>query len=323
MEPKEVNLVNNVVYQEEVQKGRSINTTYCHSEKNEFITSNFVLYRTMGHPEIKYESVLKNDADASYLVATDKWQVNESVGEGPGGSSVHQSCHIGRNRCYLCEKAPYTLFFYQREERSMHFTEITDQREANRIRETFFAPKALGSQFYAETHDVLMTGSMVHWDTVKLKAVEQYGMEINDGYFEDKATERSKAKKRRDKIRKGVIKPNEAIVAAIKEGRTGQAGQSSDVDSSSTNPLPSTSWRKPKLETTKDMMQYQKLEMIDNNKRKYQEVVKDYSTYTSWQEMLNRNLKIQNDQIHFVNTPNYKKYRPMQSFVGIMESIKS
>ena len=48
-----------------------------------------------------------------------------------------------------------------------------------------------------------MTGSMVHWDTVKLKEVAQYGMEIDVSYHEEKAEERIEAKKRRDKIRKG------------------------------------------------------------------------------------------------------------------------
>ena len=71
LEPKEVNLVNNMVYKEEVQRGRSINKTYVLNWSNELITQNFVLYRTLGHPEIKYESVLKNLNDAANVVATD------------------------------------------------------------------------------------------------------------------------------------------------------------------------------------------------------------------------------------------------------------
>jgi len=51
-----------------------------------------------------------------------------------------------------------------------------------------------------------MSGSLVHWDTVKLKTVEHYGMEIDGQYYEDKATERKQAKKKRDKLRKGFLK---------------------------------------------------------------------------------------------------------------------
>lgn len=55
-----------------------------------------------------------------------------------------------------------------------------------------------------------MTGSMVHWDTIRLKQVEQYGMEINDQYYEDKHRERVNAKIKRDKIRKHVDPSNKS-----------------------------------------------------------------------------------------------------------------
>ena len=77
-----------------------------------------------------------------------------------------------------------------------------------KIKEAFFIPKALGTQFYAESHDILISGSLVNWDTVKLKSVEQYGTEINLEYYESKFEEREAAKNRRDKLRKGVLKPS-------------------------------------------------------------------------------------------------------------------
>jgi hypothetical protein len=44
----------------------------------------------------------------------------------------------------------------------------------------------MGLNFAAETNEVLMTGSMVHWDTVKLKSVEKLGTEIDSMYHEQK-----------------------------------------------------------------------------------------------------------------------------------------
>lgn len=70
-----------------------------------------------------------------------------------------------------------------------------------KIRKTFFDPAALGTKFHAESQNVLMTGSMVNWDTVKMKDVQQYGMEINDSYYKEKLEERVKAKKVRDMMR--------------------------------------------------------------------------------------------------------------------------
>lgn len=85
------------------------------------IQENFVLHRVVGHPELKYESALKNQIDGSYIVASEQWQVIESNNgqDGVKGSNEHHcgQTHMGQNRCYLCEKAPYTLLFYQREAR--------------------------------------------------------------------------------------------------------------------------------------------------------------------------------------------------------------
>ena len=98
-----------------------INKTFNLSRKTDMITINFVLYRVQGHPEIKYESVLKNKNEASHNIETDRWQIIESTGA--EADSQSKCCYnIGRNRCYLCEKAPYTIFFYQREVRNEHFT---------------------------------------------------------------------------------------------------------------------------------------------------------------------------------------------------------
>jgi len=86
-------------------------------QRESIICLNFVLFRMIGHPEIKYETVLKNEIHGAHIIATDRWQVNES-----DEANSQYSSHIGQNSCYLCAKAPYTLFFYQREARHEHFT---------------------------------------------------------------------------------------------------------------------------------------------------------------------------------------------------------
>ena len=66
--------------------------------------------------------------------------------------------------------------FYQREMRQKDFTPITDPKDVRKIRDTFFGPKTLSKIFTPDSTDVLMTGSLVQWDTVKIKKVEEYGM---------------------------------------------------------------------------------------------------------------------------------------------------
>ena len=55
------------------------------------IQENFVLHRVVGHPELKYESVLKNQIDGAYIVASEQWQVIESNNgkDGVKGSNEH------------------------------------------------------------------------------------------------------------------------------------------------------------------------------------------------------------------------------------------
>lgn len=52
--------------------------------------------------------------------------------------------------------------------------------------------------------------------------------------------------------------------------------------------------------------------MKQDKKRKYCDIVKDL-TGDLWQEMLKSNLKIQDDHMHFVNTPDFKKTMPIKS----------
>ena len=93
---------------EEVQKQRTRDNFLI--EGGNMILQNFVVQRMVGHPELKFESVLKNQCSAQNLVSTDKWQIVDI-------SEKNSNCQIPKNKCYLCEKCPYTLFFYQRESR--------------------------------------------------------------------------------------------------------------------------------------------------------------------------------------------------------------
>ena len=58
-----------------------------------------------------------------------------------------------------------------------------------------------------QNNDVLMTGSLVQWDTIKMKTVERYGMEVDGTYYEQKAEERKEAKRLRKRYLKG-FEPN-------------------------------------------------------------------------------------------------------------------
>ena len=52
----------------------------------------------------------------------------------------------------------------------------------NLIKENYFAAKNLPLQVTADNSDVLISGSIVHWDVVKMKAVEQLGVEMDGAY---------------------------------------------------------------------------------------------------------------------------------------------
>ena len=86
----------------------------------------------------------------------------------------------------MCERSPYTLLFYQRESRETNFTQITEAKKVKDIKEAFFMPNLMGLRFASDTNEVLITGSMVHWDTLKLKTVEKLGSEIDSMYHEHK-----------------------------------------------------------------------------------------------------------------------------------------
>ena len=60
MEGQEVNLLNQMTFQEEVQKPRKVNQFLNFGEKDQLVTKNFVLQRYIGHPELSFESRLKN-----------------------------------------------------------------------------------------------------------------------------------------------------------------------------------------------------------------------------------------------------------------------
>ena len=54
-----------------------------------------------------------------------------------------------------------------------------------------------------QNNDVLLSGSLVQWDTIKMKTVEKYGMQIDGSYYEQKAEERKAAKDLRKRYSKG------------------------------------------------------------------------------------------------------------------------
>ena len=87
-----------------------------------------------------------------------------------------------------------------------NFVQITDKKDNKRLKDLFFNGKATGNQFTADDNDILITGSLVDWDVLKMKTSENYGMEIDQTFHEHKDEEKLQAKKRRDLLRKG-IKP--------------------------------------------------------------------------------------------------------------------
>ena len=71
------------------------------------------------------------------------------------------------------------MFFYQRESRLENFVQITDKKDIKKLKDLFFNGKATGNQFTAEDNEILITGSLVDWDVIKMKTSENYGMEID------------------------------------------------------------------------------------------------------------------------------------------------
>ena len=72
------------------------------------------------------------------------------------------------------------------------------------LKDKYFAPKNLGLQFTADNTCVLISGSIVQWDVVKMKPAEEFGMDIDADYYGKMKEEREEAKARRDKFRKGI-----------------------------------------------------------------------------------------------------------------------
>lgn len=127
------------------------------------------------------------------------------------------STHLGRNRCYVCERSPYTLLFYQRETRADKYVQISASKEYKKVYDALFSPKARGPLFDAARGDVLMSGSLVNWDTVKLRLAEEFVMELDEGFHDRKKKERRAAARRRGTLRRGVA-------TCAWAGRTGPRG---------------------------------------------------------------------------------------------------
>ena len=61
--------------------------------------------------------------------------------------------------------------------------------------------------------------------------------------------------------------------------------------------------------------------MRESKKRKYAGIVNDLCNNLRWQDALTRNLKIQDDQMCFINTPDFKRALPIQSFIGLNDIL--
>lgn len=60
LEPQYKTVVDNLAYKEEVQQGRRVNAYLGFSSLTPIVQNNFVLQRTLGHPELRFESALRN-----------------------------------------------------------------------------------------------------------------------------------------------------------------------------------------------------------------------------------------------------------------------
>ena len=63
------------------------------------------------------------------------------------------------------------------------------------LKDNYFIAKATGNEFSTSESEILLTGSMVAWDVIKMKTAESYGMEIDQSFHEAKDEEKITAKR--------------------------------------------------------------------------------------------------------------------------------
>jgi len=97
--------------------------------------------------------------------------------------------NIAKNKCYLCDKSPYSLIFYQREQRELKYTQIKSSKTYKKIFETLFSKNSLGSLFTAKQNSVLISGSLVNWDIFKMKDVHDFSIQLDPNFYEKKHEE--------------------------------------------------------------------------------------------------------------------------------------
>ena len=123
-----------------------------------------------------------------------------------------------------------------------------------------------------------------------MKTSENYGMEIDQTFYEHKDEEKVQAKKRRDLLRNGIkVTPEEKKAGAQEIGP---------------------------FKHTQDVIKHQVKEMKQAKVNKYTSIIDDFEKNTSWQDQLKMNLKIQDD-MHFVNTPDFQKRLAVTSKINV------